>query len=55
MSSQYLSVKGLMDYFGISKRKAMEIANVVGTAPREKGQKIYVRKEKAEEYMEGRQ
>jgi len=50
----YLTIKGLMDTYGISRKKAMEISYAVGTAPRQKGQKIYVNKEKADAYMEGK-
>lgn len=51
MNEQFLSIRGLMDTYGISRRKAMEIAHAVGTAPRTKGQKIYVHKQRADEYM----
>ena len=50
----YLTIKGMMEHYGISRRKALEIAKNVGTAPRTKGQKIYVSREKADRYMEGR-
>ncbi len=53
MDTQYLTIKGLQERYGITRSKAVEIAYSVGTAPRRKGQTIYVSQEKADSYMRG--
>ena len=53
MDTQYLTIKGLQERYGITRSKAVEIAFCVGTAPRRKGQTIYVSQEKADSYMRG--
>lgn len=51
---KFATMNELMERYNISRRKAQEIADAVGTAPRRKGQKVYVPLKKADEYMEGR-
>lgn len=53
MDTQYLTIKAMQARYGISRKKAEEIAFAVGTAPRRKGQTIYVNAEKADSYMAG--
>lgn len=53
MDTQYLTIKGMQERYGITRSKAVEIAYTVGTAPRRKGQTIYVSQEKADSYMRG--
>ena len=49
--AKFLTIKELMARYNITRKKANEIADVVGTAPRGKGDKIYVRQTLADEYM----
>ena len=50
---QFITIAGMMKRYGISRRKAEEVAFTVGTAPRQKRQMIYVSLEKADAYMKG--
>lgn len=51
MDTKFLTIKQIRERYGVSRRKAEEIAIQVGTAPRFKGQKIYVSQEKADAFM----
>lgn len=50
---KFLTIKQMQERYGIRRSKAEEIAYKVGTAPRRKGQTIYVSQGKADAYMEG--
>lgn len=51
MDTKFLTISQMRERYGISRKKALEIAYKVGTAPRRKGQTIYVNAEKADGYM----
>jgi hypothetical protein len=51
MDTNFLTISQMRKRYGISRKKAEEIALTVGTAPRRKGQTIYVSQAKADEYM----
>lgn len=51
--NKFLTISQMQDRYGISRRKAEEIALAIGTAPRRKGQRIYVNAAKADAYMGG--
>lgn len=51
MCSQFLTIKQLQERYGISRKKALEVSAIVGTAPRRKGQTIYVSQAKADQFM----
>lgn len=50
---KFLTIKAMQERYGINRAKAEEIAHAVGTAPRRKGQTIYVNQAKADKYMRG--
>ena len=50
-NTTFLTINQMRERYGITRSKAEEIAFAVGTAPRRKGQTIYVSAEKADAYM----
>jgi len=51
MQTKFLTIEEMRQRYGISRRKAVEIAYTVGTAPRRKGQKIYVNQAKVDKFL----
>ncbi|MBR6352435.1 MAG: hypothetical protein IKR93_08945 [Firmicutes bacterium] len=51
MDTKFLTIKQIRERYGISRKKALEVSVIVGTAPRRKGQTIYVSQAKADEFM----